>query len=34
MQNKDYINNYVDAYIKEIESRNNDDFAPDIVQLN
>ncbi len=33
MQNKDYIKNYVNAYIKEIESRNNDNFVPDIAQL-
>lgn len=34
MKNNDYIKNYVNAYIKEIESRNNDDYAPDIEQLN
>lgn len=32
-RSNDYIKNYVNAYIKEIESRNNDDFAPDIVQM-
>lgn len=30
----DYIKNYVNAYLKEIESRSNDNFVPDIVQLN
>lgn len=32
--NNDYIKNYVNAYLKEIESRNDDDYAPDIVQMN